>query len=404
MLQPKRNAARTVLRYRRARGSFLLEAIAAIFIFSAVGSVMLYQSSQSNDARLAEIAGVYHRRVEKAAQDYVQAHYAELLAAMPSPGDTTSVSFAALRTDGLIPATLSSTNPWSQTPTLRLRRGTGQDQIEALVIGEGGNALPHKLASRVAGSIGAEGGYTVAAGDYCGTSKVGANTLCGTQGVWARPVADFAANGSPGRIASALFFLEGTAVNDYLYRKRVPGKPELNTMETYIQMGPGAVGTEGQPCYSVAGDPSSLPLKNGAIGTTSDGLALSCWSGVWTRSVKATGDTMTGRLQVRQNDWSLVTLDGSGATNAIGQSTAGSINVNDAYIRSVGKWLSQINFNGYAGPQGPTGPQGPPGPSVGPYGPLISVAAAGPCSNQLRFVYSSGYTYSYQIFDCGAGH
>ncbi|MGS1117400.1 shufflon system plasmid conjugative transfer pilus tip adhesin PilV [Castellaniella sp. UC4442_H9] len=400
----RRAAASRLSRHRFARGSFVFEAIAVLSIFIAFGVVQLNRTSQSNDERMAEIAGVYHRRVEKAAQDYVAAHYADLLAAMPAAGATQKVSFATLQSEGFIPTTIAATNPWGQVPMLRLRRGTGTDQIEALVIGEGGTSLADRLARQVARAIGAEGGYTVAAGGYCGTTKVATNVLCGTQGVWTRPVADFAASGSPGHVASALFFLDGMAVNDYLYRKQVPGKPELNTMGTYLQMGSGTIAVENGPCYSVAGDPSSLLLTNGAIGRTANGMLLSCQSGVWARSVRSSGDTMTGRLQTRHDDWSVVTMDGAGSLNAAGQSATGSLNINDAYVRSVGKWLSQINFDGYAGPPGPQGPQGPPGPSVGPYGPVISVTSGGPCGNYLVFGFSSGYVYSRALFDCGSGH
>ncbi len=52
---------------------------------------------------------------------------------------------------------------------------------------------------------------------------------------------------------------------------------------------------------------------------------------------------MTGRLQTMTNDWSIVTLDGSGGGNGTPQAAPGSIHINDGYIRSVGLWISQIS-------------------------------------------------------------
>lgn len=63
---------------------------------------------------------------------------------------------------------------------------------------------------------------------------------------------------------------------------------------------------------------------------------------MWNRSVRAAGDTMTGRLQTRTNDWSMVTSEGAGGLNSAPLTAPGSIHINDAYIRSVGLWLSQI--------------------------------------------------------------
>ncbi len=113
---------------------------------------------------------------------------------------------------------------------------------------------------------------------------------------------------------------------------------------------------------------------------------------------------MTGRLQTMTNDWSIVTLDGSGGLNSAPQSAPGSININDAYIRSVGLWLSQINFNGYTGPQGPAGPPGPPGPQGpagsygGPHGPVIGVNRLG--CGEIQMVYSDGYVEYMRINMC----
>jgi hypothetical protein len=118
---------------------------------------------------------------------------------------------------------------------------------------------------------------------------------------------------------------------------------------------------------------------NGLQAINSSGALLSCVNGVWARYVRVSGDTMTGRLQVGTNDWSFVGLDAGNNMNVAPQNPAGSLDINDAYVRSVGKWLSQINFAGIVGPPGPTGPQGPQGPqgpsgSVGPHGPVVSVS------------------------------
>jgi hypothetical protein len=54
---------------------------------------------------------------------------------------------------------------------------------------------------------------------------------------------------------------------------------------------------------------------------------------------------MSGRLTVAASDYGSVLLDGAGGGNASPQNYVGSGNVNDIYIRSIGRWASQL----YAG-------------------------------------------------------
>ena len=269
---------------RSAKGGYGVEIIGALGVLMLLVGWGLYEQSKVSDQNTAKIAATHHATVTTAAIAYVKDHYSELLAAAPSVGSRTTVSFATLQANRYVQPSLSSTNIWGQTLNLRITRMSLDPktvQLDAILIGEGGQNAPEGVARQVAQHIGAEGGYTVAAGGYCGPNKVSVSTLCGTRGVWERPVADFGTAVPPGHIASALFFKDGMAVNDYLYRNRVPGKPELNTMQTYLQMGAGTRAAEGQACYSVAGDSTSPLLQNGAIGTTVDGLILSCQSGVW---------------------------------------------------------------------------------------------------------------------------
>ena len=261
----------------------------------------MYNETRGNDRKTAQIAATHHTTVANAAAAYIKDHYSELLLGVPNVGNTTTVSFDTLKTKGYVPPSLSSTNIWDQKLALRVRRASVNPkvvQLEGLVIGEGGKTVTHEIAREISQKIGAEGGYTVNAGDFCGTRKVTGVTLCGTRGVWERPLSDFGTAVPAGHIASALFFKDGMVVNDYLYRHRVPGKLELNTMETYLQMGTGATAVEEQPCYSVAGDTTSPLLENGAIATTDNGLILSCQSGVWkSQSMKLLGkDVQQGQV------------------------------------------------------------------------------------------------------------
>lgn len=80
---------------------------------------------------------------------------------------------------------------------------------------------------------------------------------------------------------------------------------------------------------------------NGRVGRNAAGDTLECSSGVWRRGVKASGDTMTGNLSVHASDWSMIGRAAGGVDNVNPQSGVGSAYLNDVYLRSAGRWLSQ---------------------------------------------------------------
>jgi hypothetical protein len=74
--------------------------------------------------------------------------------------------------------------------------------------------------------IGGSGGY------------IEGNVAKGAQGTWSENLSVFGGyNPGEGHIVISGFYVNGAIVNDYLYRKAVPGHPELNTMSTALNMG-----------------------------------------------------------------------------------------------------------------------------------------------------------------------
>lgn len=90
---------------------------------------------------------------------------------------------------------------------------------------------------------------------------------------------------------------------------------------------------------------NSACTANGRVSRNTAGATLECDSGRWRRSVKTSGDTMTGTLNVNNDTWGLELRTGAGANNSVPQSTAGSAYVNDVYLRSVGRWASQSSLS-----------------------------------------------------------
>jgi len=81
---------------------------------------------------------------------------------------------------------------------------------------------------------------------------------------------------------------------------------------------------------------------NGRVSRNAAGATLECDSGGWRRSVKSSGDTMTGTLNNHNDTWGLILRTASGADNINPQASASSAYVNDIYLRSIGRWASTL--------------------------------------------------------------
>lgn len=56
----------------------------------------------------------------------------------------------------------------------------------------------------------------------------------------------------------------------------------------------------------------------------------------------SSGDINSGAVSVAKESWGLILRNGSGVDNSAAQNYPGSAYVNDVYIRSIGKWVSQL--------------------------------------------------------------
>lgn len=68
---------------------------------------------------------------------------------------------------------------------------------------------------------------------------------------------------------------------------------------------------------------------------------LVCQSGAWQRYVKTSGDVMSGQLNIHSG-WPLALRNPAGQDNAQPTNADGSAYLNDIYVRSIGRWVSQV--------------------------------------------------------------
>lgn len=241
--------------------------------------------------------------VRAATQRYVQANYASLASSLPLNGAASPVSTAMLKNSGQLSPHIPDTNPYGQNYSVRIRyvtQGTGANQrnvLEPMALTTGGQTIPDDELYRIAAQV-RDGGVI---------ASVDPNNATGTQGGWG-PVALAGFGGTPGagHLAVGMFYSDaGGAGQEFLYRNAVPSMPEVNRMNTAIDMNgnpienattitatnriegrflrASATVTEGEACGN---DASGAPIASGTLASSAAGSVLSCQSGVWSNMTK----------------------------------------------------------------------------------------------------------------------
>lgn len=170
---------------------------------------------------------------DKAALQFVQDEAATLVA-QATASVPVSVTPTMLVNGGYLPAGFSATNVFGQTWLLQVLQPT-PNNLQALVTSQGGRAITDtRQLVQIAAQAGAQGGFVPYAGQNGDPTMVSSRAY-GAYGAWQVPLANYTNPGS-GRLASLLAFTGAQANSGYLYRVQVPGHPELNRMQTSIDM------------------------------------------------------------------------------------------------------------------------------------------------------------------------
>jgi prepilin-type N-terminal cleavage/methylation domain-containing protein len=310
----------------------------------------------------AEAAGAWLLEIRNATQHMIERHFDRLsLGDVPADesgqalfAEASAPTLGEFKTQGLLPAAFPENSPLGGTASIRLAP-TGCPgsacRVDAMIYAArpllDSLGVPDMM--RMALLVEASGGY-------------GGHATAGRDSRLRGKLFDFSnpfASGAPVLPAGTPVLWAGMdlATAAQYVRRHDERDPELKSTLTVAGRMHG-----GEYLYlDGMANPGGACESDGLIGRSSAGAVLSCQLGIWRRHVLADGDTMGGTLGVATNAWSMVGFDAAGNANAAAQNPAGSVNINDAYVRSVGRWLSQINFDGYAGPAGPQGPQGPAG-------------------------------------------
>lgn len=254
--------------------SAILGALFAVLIgMMAVRPFVTYETAAAGNVRNAATAQEM-QQIDSAAQQYIEANYATVEANATATAPAT-ISVGMLETSGYLSSGVSSENPWGQTwfvQVLQPSPGT----LEALVLTSGGSAIPEKEAPAIAALAGQQGGFIPYSGQY---GSLQSTIAQGSFGGWSVSMSGFS-NPGAGHLAGLLAFNKGNLENDYLYRVAVPGAPQLNTMQTALNMG----GNDIDNANNIQAN-----ANVGVAGKSATSGLPSNWNGIHTTSAYADG-------------------------------------------------------------------------------------------------------------------
>ncbi|WP_211474765.1 shufflon system plasmid conjugative transfer pilus tip adhesin PilV [Collimonas humicola] len=348
------------------RGFTLIEMLAVM----AIAAILLIGLTSMIDSSLEDSKGqqaaLYQAQLVDAATRYVHANYNSLLgqlgAAAPVVVTLDQLKTPAGGAAAYLPSSLAPGNAYGQIPCVIVTKAAGAPaatpQLNALVVTYGGKAIADKEIGLVAANAGRGGGYISAANP---ASAQGATWSLNNAALASFKSAPCLTGSSrdAGHLVSALFFDgPGQLSTDFLYRNAVPGRPELNTMNTAIVMNKNAPivlssldanavpYAENEPC-GASSSASSYP--NGAVAADAAGALLSCESGIWKKqqgswkdSVATYSDLYTlpvaptlGDVRLERADNRAFTWDGVASWIALAVDQNGRLTANDVALNSV---------------------------------------------------------------------
>ncbi|UUW72391.1 shufflon system plasmid conjugative transfer pilus tip adhesin PilV [Pseudomonas oryzihabitans] len=311
----------------RQAGFIAVEVLFGLIVLSILAGIGINQLMNRMDSQNYQIAADQQKQVADAAAKYLKDNFATVYAAA---GSTTpaQITPAMLRNTNYLPAGFIDTNAFGQTFVVLARR-VGTNQLESIVLTIGGQTIDEMGTREIAENLGAPGGFVPVANT---------GIVQGVRGGWSLTLSNYGVNPGAGHTASALFLQDGTLANDYLYRNAIAGKPELNRMNTALNMGGNdlnnAANITASGTASISGDvnagrnvnASGNVNLNGTVTAGGDLRAGSMYlqgnasmngNATVGGSVAVTGDVTTGSMYARGNVQG-VTASMSGETYTTG--------------------------------------------------------------------------------------
>ncbi|MBR7919732.1 shufflon system plasmid conjugative transfer pilus tip adhesin PilV [Burkholderia vietnamiensis] len=342
---------------KRQRGAItFVETLGVMIVASLLMPSIWGWMTDDADSKLNRATADHDKQVVLAAAQYIKDNYAIVIAsATATTPATITIPMLQSQYPQMFATGFSVKNPYGQTVTAQAYQPTA-GTLDTIIVTSGGQAISEGNMRKIAQLIGGAGGYI---------SSTNPSVANGNYGAWGPKTIPNTPGG--GHMVYSLMFQNGSLVSDYLYRKAVPGHPELTSMQTDL----GMTDTSGTP-HNVTGanlisSQSLQALSNGSLGAPSVSLANGkvisfnqVPEGGVLGLVGANGqpiylESLNGTFRLVNGPWNaqLFSVDQSGNVDASGNLTAnGQITTNsNVYLAQngtsvLGGGQLQVNANG----------------------------------------------------------
>ncbi|EIL5802979.1 shufflon system plasmid conjugative transfer pilus tip adhesin PilV [Salmonella enterica] len=290
-------------------------------LFLIMGVIVIPMNNWLSNQAKAIVASTQAKRVQKAVQLYIKDNHS-MIASTATASTPYIFGVSRLIRAGYLPTGFSTTNGFGATYQTRVFEPAA-DKLQSMTYLAGGARLSKSLARKVAIGIGAEGGI------------IDGNTAKGALGSWSVALSSFGGyNPGDGSVVIAGFYDHGISINDYLYRKSVPGHPELNTMSTSLNMGnnniTNAATTTTTTLNATDVNSTNVTATNNVTGTNVNARTTrtegETYTGGWFRTTGDTGwysEKHGGGIYMTDNSWVRVYNDKNFSTG--GQIKGGTV-------------------------------------------------------------------------------
>ena len=280
-----------------------MDAILGVLFASLLGLLMIptymhFETVAIDNAKAATTAQQM-QQVSQAAQAYIQANYSAVEANSTASSPAT-ITVSMLQNTGYLPNAFSAANPFGQLWQVQVLQPT-PGQLQALVLTQGGTQIGQVQAPMIAAQAWAQGGFVPYNGQYGTLNDTVAH---GAYSGWQVSMTGYT-NPGPGHLAALLAFNNGNLENNYLYRVAVPGQPQLNTMQTDLNMGNNNINnaqnvnvnqdvTLGNPGAATGGYAASAAGQLGVDEPAGQGMPSGWGGGIHTWDMYANGTVAAG--------------------------------------------------------------------------------------------------------------
>jgi len=193
-----------------------------------------------------------------AAQAYIQQNAGRIMGNASATTPQT-ITVADLQGAGLLAAGFSATNPYGQTWQVQVLQPSAGN-LQALVLSTGGIVpLTNLQASRIAGLVGAAGGFI----PFNVSTLYQEGNAYGAYGSWTVATTGYN-NAAAGHLAAMVSYSQNQSAGNYLFRNAVANQPQLNQMNTALNMGSNNINNAARIGIGTANPEAELDVRGDA--------------------------------------------------------------------------------------------------------------------------------------------